>query len=306
MRPTELIYNAWKNTKRPIIYETLDDKGNNKIVSCEFLAPYSHKYFKKEKGICPICGTEAKTGISSNKFFSANYTDWNIHKDPAGTMVCESCAFTMMLNSESGRMTLSRYSFCASKTLEIMNRGECRDRLLNLPEPPFVMAIAVSQKKHLAIKSKISYSKEYCLINLEEDTIPVNAEEIKKYIEIIEALRGIGFTKIEIERKKIRFDRIKMYGISAMTKIEDLYNRLSDLRLLKLSVFVAKKMKLEESECYLDLKPITTKQQQEHSSSMQYTKVEMSKEDQADMKCGDKSSDSREHPQNEQMTLELF
>lgn len=306
MTPTSLIYKAWENTPKPVVYQTNDAKGNPLEVICHFINPKDHKDFAEKQGVCPICGQETSSGIPSKKFFSANYTDWSIHKDPTGDLVCESCAFTMLLNPKKGRMTLSRYSFCAGETLEILNRGQVRDRLISPPEPPFVFAIAVSQKKHIAIKSKLSYSKKQFLVNLEEDTIPVNRELCEKYIIISEALRGIGFTKEEIEKKQIRFDKVKNYKSDAVEIIEKLYQEMSDKRLAKMAIYVSKKMELEEAECYMGLTPKMIKQQPQHSSRMQSTKAETLREDRADTKCGRKSSDSQEQVANGQLTLELF
>lgn len=306
MLTSELIYEAWGKTPKPILYHTNDAKGSPLTVVCDFMDPKKHKFYTEGTGICPICGKSVSEGIPSKKFFSANYTDWQYHKEPTGELVCSACAFTMLLNPKEGRMTLSRYSFCASETLKILNRGQVRDRLISPPEPPFVFAIAVSQKKHIAIKSKLSYSKKHFLVNLEEDTIPVDRDICNRYIFIAEALRGIGFTKEEIERKQIRFDKIKNYKSDTVEIIEKLYQEMSDKRLAKMTIYVSKKMELEEAECYMGLTPKMIKRQPQHSSLMQSTKVEMLKEDQADMKCGRKSNDSQEQVANGQLTLELF
>lgn len=306
MTPTKLVYKAWKNTPKPIEYQTNDAKGNALTVVCDFMNPKDHKFFVEKTGTCPICGEEVSDGIPSKKFFSANYTDWQYHKVPDGEIVCAACAFTMLLNAQANRMTLSRYSFCASDTLEILNRGQCRDKLLNPPNIPFVMAVAVSQKKHLAIKSKVSYSNDRMLVNLEENTVPVDKDKAKEYMQTIEALRGIGFTKEEIENKRIRFDKIKEFEMSSAEKIETAYHAMTNIQLLKLCVFVARKMEMEEAICYLGLIPKTRKLQQERSLCTPCTKAGIQSEGQVAMKCGDKLNDLPERAQNEQMSLALF
>lgn len=67
MTPTELIYWAWTNTPRPIIYHTSDGKGNPIKAECNFLDPLKHKkYDTNWKGHCLICGAESQGGIPFN------------------------------------------------------------------------------------------------------------------------------------------------------------------------------------------------------------------------------------------------
>lgn len=304
MTATELIYKAWRNTPKPIIYHTADAKGNPIEVDCDFLDPTAD--FKQCEGQCSICGADITEGIPNKKMFSSNYTDWHLHKNPSGTHVCKACAFTMILNVNKGRMALLRYSFCASDTLKICNRTDLRDILINPPEPPFVMVCAVSQKKHLAIKSKISYSKENYLCMLEEECIQVNRGALSDMIKACEALRGIGFTKDEIAQGIVRYDKVKQFSPNCFDTINKLLKPMRALRMFALALHVSQKMNEEEAICYLDLKPRTAMSPQEHCSSTQHTKAEMSKEDRQAMTCGRKSSDSLNGPQSEQLMFPNF
>lgn len=301
---TRLVYRSWLKTEKPILYKTNDAKGKELIVDCQFKDPLTHKEITTVQHDCTICAKRSEYGIPNKKFFSSNYTDWSMHKNPIGTHVCEACAFTMLLNTESNRMTLSRYSFYADAAgLVVANRVSFRDVLINPPAPPFVMVCAVSQKKHLAIKSKVSYSRKkfYCMF--EEECVVVDLETMQEIMLSVEALRGIGFTKDEIEKNLISFDKVKKFESTAIEKIKEVMGRISKTRMFPLALHNAQKSEEEEALCYLDLTLKTANEQPQHCSSTASTKVEMSNEDQVDMKCGGKSSDWSAPAQSEQLTL---
>lgn len=299
MTPTQLIYQAWLKTPKPLTYLT-----EEKI----FVDPTTHKHYEPEwKGECAICGGVSVGAIKTQKLLSSNYTDWAIHKSPQSDHICIACAFTMLLNVEEKRDCLFRYSFCASEErLELLNREQLRDRIINPPNPPFVLVCAVSQKKHLAIKSRVSYSCENYFCMLEEECMQVNRQAASDMIKLCEALRGIGFTKEEIRRGTIRYDRIKPFKIDAFEKIKKLLDTCIGLRQFALCLYVSQKMNEEEAICYLGLTPRMKLLPQELCSSTQYTKAEMSREVRPGTICGDKLSVSPAEPQNEQMTLGDF
>lgn len=157
MTQSELIYNAWLNTKKPIIYTIKDE-----LKEIEFANPEKNKFFDLNfKGICNVCGNNITDGgIPVKKFFSAKYMDYGIHKRPSSTHICKSCAFCLGMNP-NGRITLFRYPLVANlENMFLCNRKMFRDFLINPPEPPFIMLFPISQKKHLFSKSKISFSNE--------------------------------------------------------------------------------------------------------------------------------------------------
>jgi CRISPR type IV-associated protein Csf1 len=307
MTPTQLIYEAWRNTTRPIIYNTSDGKGNDLKTICEFSDPILHEdYDPTWSGMCLICGAESRGGIPSKKMLGSNYTDWSRHKSPESDHICPACAFTMLLNTESSRCTLYRYSFIAAEQLHICNRAEMRDWIINPPEPPFVMAVAVSQKKHLAIKSRVSYNRDTYFCMLEEECIQVNRHLAKDIINICEALRGIGFTKDEIAKGTIRYDKIKDFKSDCYDKINHLLRPCMGMRVFALCLHVSQKKNEEDAVCYLGLTPRTKTLPPDHCSSMLSTKAETQNADRPDTTCGNKSNGLPEGRQSGQAILESF
>lgn len=256
--PQRIIYEAWKNTPKPIMYETSDAKGNKIIKEVNFAIPEENKDYNEEyNGLCNLCGQEAHGGIPIKKMFSSNYMDWPIHKEPEATHICKACAFCIGMNPV-GRIALFRYPLVAGKILHLCNRRQFREYLLNPPEPLFVMILPTSQKKHLFAKSKVSYSRENYFCNLEETTIAVNGN-INQIMTEIEALRGIGFTKDNISLARIPGNVTKKYSLTCYD-FENLILKMENLRkseMFMLALEVSQKMEEEKAICYLGLTPKT-------------------------------------------------
>jgi hypothetical protein len=211
-----------------------------------------------------------------------------------------------MALAKGTRMTIVRYSLCAAETLEILNRSELRDRLIDPPRPPFVMICAVSQKKHLAIKSHISYSRDDYTCMYEEEPVRVNRTDAEHCIRICEALRGLGFTKEEIERGVVRYDKIKEYGMAGYDLIQTKLDEFAKTRLFALCLHVAQKMEKEEAVCYLGLTQRIALPLERPCSSTPSIGPETADAARAGTRCGDRSSDSSDAPPSEQMTFPTF
>ena len=256
--PQSVIYNAWKNTDKPIIYETADAKGNPVRKEVAFAVPEENKFYDTEyDGLCNLCGEEIHGGIPIKKMFSSNYMDWAIHKEPGATHICKACCFCIGMNPV-GRVALFRYPLVAERTVHLCNRKQFRKYLMEPPEPPFVMILPTSQKKHLFAKAKVSYSRKNYFCNLEELTVSVTPK-IKGIMKDIEALRGAGFTKTDIESSRIPGNVIKKYNLNAYD-YENLIIRMEKLKeseIFNLALEVSQKMKEEEAICHLDLIPKT-------------------------------------------------
>ncbi len=254
--PQSIIYKAWKNSQRPIIYETTDAKGRPVKKEVDFAVPEKNKYYDGSySGSCNLCGRETQGGIPIKKIFSSKYMDWPIHKRPEATHICKGCSFCIGMNPV-GRIALFRYPLVAEKTLHLCSRKQFRGYMLNPPEPPFVMIFPTSQKKHLFAKSKVSYSKKDYFCNLEEITVPVNGK-IKNVMLDIEALRGVGFTKDNIYSTRIPGNVIKKYDLETYD-YENLIEKMEDLRkseMFALALEVSQKMEGKKAICYLGLIP---------------------------------------------------
>ena len=253
LTPSKIIYNAWLNTEKPIAYEIIGTKGNLNHKDIDFADPRLNKYYDAEyDGQCNLCGEHIKGGIPVNKMFSSNYMDWPIHKSQMATHVCEACAFCIGMNP-AGRVALFRYPIVAEKVLHLCNRKQLKDFILEPPEPPFVMILPTSQKKHLFSKSKVSYSRDKYFCNLEEMPVPINGD-IVRIVKTIEALRGIGFRKSDIESLKIPWTVMKSIGMKESERMIVTMSDIKNSEMFALALEVSQKMNEEEARCCLDLK----------------------------------------------------
>lgn len=304
--PTTLVYEAWNNTPKPILYDTSDGKKEiqKEII---FKLPETHeKYNDNMAGRCVLCGKEFNGGFESKHLLGDTFNDWDVCKSPESRVMCKACAFTLLLNMEHSRCKLNTYSFVADETLSICNRQQVRDYLVSPPKPPFIFIIAVSQKKHLVIKSEIAYDDTYFPVQWEEERVYCDAEQVRDHIMFAEALRGIGFTKEEILTGGFNSAKASKFNASTLLRIEEEILARKKERSYALAVFAAQIQSEEEAECCLvSLLKMSTPLRR-LKSSMPSIGAETKKEGRQESICGRKSNGSRGRPQNEQMELEIF
>ena len=302
--PTHLIYEAWKRTGR-IIQNTKDEKGNPVQREVNLLDPMKHPDMEPFEGYCYLCGEPTKHGMKLKKIFSNVFTDWNAGKCRTSTHVCPACCFTILTSPE--RHALRNFSHVANhERLYLPNREELRGFLLNPPDPPFVINIAVSQKKHIAFKGEVNYSRDVFTVMFEEMPVLIERKGFGKLLQLVEHFL-YGFTKTEILTGEYNQKRILDFGLEAWEAFEDKVKPFRKNPILEVALFVAKKIESkEELVCYMDSELKMNMQPLRPSSSMPSTGAETGTGAQADRTCGDKLSDLPKSAQNEQLALELF
>ena len=255
MTPASMIYNGFrKKYPESFLYHTKNGKGEEVTKEVYFADPLQNKFYQPTaEGRCNLCGEPLKDGgIPVKKLLGASYMDWAIHKAPEEKYLCTACAFCLGMNPE-GRIALFRYPVVAAgEDLYLCNRAEMREFLLHPPDPPFVMILPTSQKKHLFAKAKISYRREQFFCNLEERIIPVS-KEIEQIIKTIEALRGLGINKNMILEKVIPTPFFRQFGIEIVEKVLNKMEQMGRNEMFPLAMEVAQKMSEEEAKCYMDL-----------------------------------------------------
>lgn len=255
---SQIIYDSWRNTPKPLPYATADAKGNKIVKDVNFADPEKHPNYEPEyEGECNLCGMPFIGGIPVKKLLGSSYMDWAIHKNPEGTHLCTACSFCLSMNPE-GRVALFRYAIVADgKELMLCSRSQMRDYLLNPPEPPFLFIIPTSQKKHLFSKSVISHSRDNYFCNLEEQTVIVNRQKFTELVQKIEALRGVGIVKTDIEAGRIGGMFVKNYDIRSQERALEIIEECRKSEMFGLALFVAQKEEEEKSKCFLDFRPKT-------------------------------------------------
>lgn len=306
--PTHLIYQAWKETKDEkgvIKQNTKDAKGNEIIRDIKFVDPMHEKDMEEHIGHCFLCGEPMKQGMKLKRIFSNVFTDWNIAKNTRGTHVCPACCFSILTSKE--RHGIRTFSNVANQErLWLPNRKELRGFLVNPPEPPFVINLAVSQKKHIAFKGEVNYSRDIYTVMYEEMPVIINRYEFKKVLDLVEHFL-YGFTKTEISSGNYNQKRILDFGIEEWQEFEERIKKIRGTPLLDVVMFVAQKIESkEELKCFMASELKMNMQQPQHYSSMLSIEAETKDEDQVESTCGDKLNDLQKSAQNEQLQLELF
>lgn len=306
--PTHLIYQAWKETKDEkgvIKQNTKDAKGNEIIRDIKFVDPMQEKDMEEHTGYCFLCGEPMKQGMKLKKVFSNVFTDWNIAKNPSGTHVCPACCFSILTSKE--RYGIRTFSNVANQErLWLPNRKELRGFLVKPPEPPFVINLAVSQKKHIAFKGEVNYSRDIYTVMYEEMPVIINRYEFKKVLDLVEHFL-YGFTKTEISTGEYNQKRVLDFGMEAWELFEERIKPYRGNPLLDVTMFVAQRIENEEElKCFMVSELKMNTQELPPYLSTQSTEVETGKEDRKESTCGDKSSVSPKSVQSEQLALELF
>lgn len=301
--PTHTIYNANSNTEK-LLYNTRNAKGEEIVRQIVFSDPLEHKHLEKISDQCFLCAQGMSQGIPVKKIFSDVFTDWNQGKNPRGTHVCPACSFCILTSPE--RIGIRMFSLVAADKLYITNRVELRGFLLSPPKPPFVINLAVSQKKHICFKGEVNYSRDLYMVMFEEMPVMVDRKKFEELLVLVEHLM-FGFTKTEISSGEYAQQRVFKFGIEAWQKFEEKVKLYRGTPLLDVVIFVAQKIEEEEKlQCFLTSVLKMKTPQPQLSLSTPYTGVEIRKEVLAESICGDKSKDLHVPVPKEPQQLELF
>jgi len=306
--PTHLIYKAWQNTKDEngvIMQNTKDAKGNEIVRQIKFEDPMKQKDMEPHEGHCFLCGEPMTHGIKLKKIFSNVFTDWNIAKCRGETHVCPACCFSIL--TTKGRYGLRTFSNVANEErLWLPNRMEMREFLMHPPDPPFVINLAVSQKKHIAFKGEVNYSRDIFTVMYEEMPVLIDRKEFTRLLELVEHFL-YGFTKTEIITGDYNQKRILDFGIEAWEAFEERVKPYRGNPLLDVVMFVAQKVESEEElQCFMVSELKMKMQELQPYSSMPSIVAGTGKEGQVGSTCGGKSNASPKFPRSEQLQLELF
>ncbi|MEW5952615.1 MAG: hypothetical protein AB1815_02495 [Bacillota bacterium] len=185
---------------------------------------------------CWLCGgTTGGRGLPVKKVIRDTFTDRDKARWPASRSVCPGCVFCLSF------MSLRNYSILATPDeLQHPGRAEIRDILLDPPEPPFVLCIAVSGQKWLHFRSKVAYSRDGYPVQLEETLVCVERPILRDWLEVVERLYTV-FTKAEILTGQYGQNRIRQFGLAEFQELEARISRHRGTRLFDLAVFVSQK-----------------------------------------------------------------
>lgn len=185
---------------------------------------------------CWLCGgITGHRGLPVKKAIKDTFTNQDMARWPKSKSVCLGCAFCL------DRRELRNYSIIATeKELRHPTRPEIRALLLDPPEPPFVLCIAVSGQKHLHFRAQVAYDRDGFPVQMEETSVCVWRRPLAEWLGAIERLYAL-FSKEEIRTGRYSQNRIKQFGIAEFQEVEAQLAPHRGTRLFDLAVFVAQK-----------------------------------------------------------------
>lgn len=239
MRPNDLVYKAWKNTEE-LPYETSVEK---RLI--ELLDPKKHEDFVEfDETECYLCGKTCTSGLNKKKLLPKTFNDHDKAKAPYSDYVCEACSF-MILTNPNRRQAIRLFDYVASDKLVICNRRQMREYLINPPDPPFVICITLSQKKHLLWYLKTSYSRDNYFVTMEDKTFQVERNKFVEQLELVERLYNVGYSKAQIESGNLTYGKLPMHEIAeSIQKIKE-YQKT---QMFQLAIYVAQKEEVDKND----------------------------------------------------------
>lgn len=153
---------------------------------------------------CAICGRQVEQSIPV-KILKKTFTNHDLLRFGSAGL-CPDCTSCL-------RRELLFINFIATEKEFIgFKRDGILHHLFNPPEPPFVFCITQSYKKHNAIRSEISWSKDCFHIRMEDMAFYFEPNKWKQCLLIIENQIKF-FSKSEIRSGDYKYKRIAEYGM---------------------------------------------------------------------------------------------
>lgn len=192
---------------------------------------------------CWLCGgpTHGK-GWPLSKGLKPTFTDFSQAKAPHSLSVCGACvalsdssAYTQYAE-KTGRPTT--FPLKPGKTYarplnwlymshvitlddhQTPDRKAWRDILLNPPEPPFVMAMAVNGKKHVIFRSVVNQSRDNFVVQADETRVQVGREVFTQMLTEFEEAYALGFSKDSLLTGTYNQASVLKVGVGRWREIE--------------------------------------------------------------------------------------
>lgn len=194
---------------------------------------------------CWLCGGETNSvGWRLKDALSSNFTDCNSAARLDSRALCQSCAATA--SSVGWAQYVQRYPerglwehfpekegkavracnwlyfshVFAENYHETPTRARWRDVLSNPPVPPFLLIMAVSGKKQILFKGRISHSQDAYWIQYETQSVFIHRHQFISCLTAFERLYNAGFSKDSIVSADYHQGQLVKVGLSAWREME--------------------------------------------------------------------------------------
>lgn len=159
---------------------------------------------------CFYCGGQCNTDYTVKKYVKDTFTNRDIVRRPASEYICSGCVCTLneraninLANEEIRESQKTRlYSWVFSKSGRVAYTKAHLKLLTNIiinpPEPPFGIVLAVTGQKQLLFRSVLAWNRDRFPVMLEEEIITVSPAELLIKIQLASiVIAAIGKPALE-------------------------------------------------------------------------------------------------------------
>lgn len=205
--------------------------------------------------ICMFTGRHINEGVHRKNIISDRFNDHEYLRYPSDYLSVDAAlCIAPVIKGEKGYNSLRNYSFLATENeFRILQRGEIMDVLLCPPQPPFVIAVTFSNKKHTAFKTIPALDRGRFIVTTDKGQVMINHDLISELVPVIQkwytvvagkedsSMLPTYFTKDEILFGSSNFKRILEYGEEQYFSENAIIDRYRCSLLLTLIVHVLNK-----------------------------------------------------------------
>jgi len=175
--------------------------------------------------ICLFTGKPIKKGIHKKYVIKSTFTDLEYLKYNSDYVSVDVAAtMSNIIPSKTRPSSLRNFSFLANDNeIKLLARNEMLNYLIEPLYPPFFFCLSFNNKKHLAFKSSVNFSKTNYKITTDIGDCIIDVHEVKKILPVIQKwytvvpekattkAKPTYFTKEEILKGCKNINRIEKY-----------------------------------------------------------------------------------------------
>lgn len=168
-----------------------------------------------KKGNCIFCMLPTQHGFPLSKI-PKTFTDWNYAYQVPSPVICEYCY--SFLRNENVR----RKSWVITQgQLRFLDRKQVLQVLLEPPQPPFAIYIAIKGKKHgwIRLLNKIATNREQYYIAVDDNVLYIDRTKLRQYVQLLVEARKTGARKSELE--ELNMSLIKRLGLDKYRELQE-------------------------------------------------------------------------------------
>jgi len=194
---------------------------------------------------CWLCGGATNgVGWRRKDALSSNFTDHNIAARLDSSTLCQACAATassvgweQYCRAHPERGLWIHFPEKEGKTVRACNwlyfshvftpsfheaptRKRWREILAHPPAPPFLMVMAISGKKQILFRGRVSQSAECFWVQVDTERVLVRPEQFRACLSAFEALYHVGFSKDSIVSGQYHTGQLMTVGLTVWRELE--------------------------------------------------------------------------------------